>query len=240
MKRQVLLVEGDKEAARLVADHLEINGFGVALARTAEEASRALDAGGHDAIVLGDGVGGAGGAKALLKEIRETRGVDVPVVVLSGAPDGQECVACLGLGADDYVPKPFCPAELIARVKAHANRYAQLTRRGAGGEGGQGEGQGVLVARNLKIDAAARRAFVRGKEITLTNKEFDLLLFLAQNPNRVLKKADIFDQVWGMDAFGDTSTVTVHIKKLREKVDAKAGKPKFIETVWGTGYRFRA
>ncbi|MDR3121522.1 MAG: response regulator transcription factor, partial [Clostridiales bacterium] len=172
----------------------------------------------------------------LLKYIRNERSLDVPILIVSARKSDADKILGLGLGADDYIVKPFSPSELVARVKAHIERYERLTARGDAAAEGRRE---IIEFRTLKIDVAARRVFISGKDVALTNKEFDLLVFFARNPNRVFKKDDIFDKVWGMDAFGDTSTITVHVKKLREKIEGAPDGQKFIETVWGAGYRFK-
>ena len=140
----------------------------------------------------------------------------------------------LGLGADDYITKPFSPSELVARVTAHIARYERLTSKG------EEPVNYVINVGKLSIDTHARRVFVNEKEVTLTNKEFDLLAFLASNPNVVYSKDDIFDKIWGLDAIGETSTVTVHINRIRDKIEADSSNPQYIETVWGAGYRFKA
>ena len=142
----------------------------------------------------------------------------------------------LGMGADDYMTKPFSPSELVARVKAHLNRYDALTEAAAGPQ----EENEVIVAGDLKIDRTARRVFIRGVEKTFTTKEFGLLFFLAKNPNHVFSKEELFQEIWGTPSVGDIATVTVHIKKLREKIEEDTSNPEYIETIWGVGYRFRA
>lgn len=139
----------------------------------------------------------------------------------------------MGLGADDYLVKPFSPAELVARVKSHIQIHERLLE-----EREQQRDRGITV-KNLTIQPKARRVYLNGEEMNLANKEFELLLFLAENPNIVFSRDTLFDRIWGMDSAGNTATVTVHINRLREKLEKDEAFPQFIETVWGAGYRFR-
>ena len=134
--------------------------------------------------------------------------------------------------ADDYITKPFSPSELVARVKAHLNRYQRLVNN-------QMEANDIIVIRGLKIDKTARRVYLNGEEKVFTTKEFDLLTFLAGHPNRVFTKEELFNKIWDMESLGDIATVTVHIKKIREKIEVNTAKPQYIETIWGVGYRFK-
>ncbi|MDR1062054.1 MAG: response regulator transcription factor [Clostridiales bacterium] len=233
-RKKVLIIEDDKDIALLERDYLEISGYSAAIALTGGEAKKAL-AERCDLVLLDIMLPGADGLE-LLKLIRNERHLDIPVIIVSAKKADADKILGLGLGADDYLVKPFSPSELVARVKAHISRYERLTAK----EGGRGADiREIIEVRDLRIDVAARQVFVRGKEAILTNKEFDLLIFLARNPNRVFRKDDIFDKVWGMDAIGDTATITVHVKKLREKIEDNPSEPKLIETVWGAGYRFK-
>ena len=167
----------------------------------------------------------------ICKRIREVK--DIPILVVSAKKEDIDKIRGLELGADDYITKPFSPSELVARVKAHLSRYERLR-----GNGGMQENEFIEI-RGIKIDKTARRVFVNGEEKILTTKEFDLLTFLASNPNRVFTKEELFKEIWNMDSIGDIATVTVHIKKIREKIELNTAKPQYIETIWGVGYRFK-
>ena len=138
----------------------------------------------------------------------------------------------LGLGADDYITKPFSPGELVARVKAHLARYDRIV------ESLMPENS-IIKIRGIKIDTQAKEVWVNGENKSLTSREYELLEYFIKHPNQVLSKEDIFKEIWNMDAIGDIATVTVHVKKLREKIEVDPSKPQYIETVWGMGYRFK-
>ena len=152
--------------------------------------------------------------------------------MVSAKKDDIDKIRGLGLGADDYVTKPFSPSELVARVKAHLARYERLI-------GSNMPQNDIIEIRGIKIDKTARRVWVNGEEKQFTTKEFDLLTFLAENPNHVFTKEELFRKIWDMESIGDIATVTVHIKKIREKIEMNTNQPLFIETIWGVGYRFK-
>ena len=166
----------------------------------------------------------------ICKNIREKK--NTPILMVSARKDDIDKIRGLGLGADDYITKPFSPSELVARVKAHLARYERLIGSGK-------QENDILEIRDIKIDRSARRVWIRGEEKTFTTKEFDLLTFLASNPNKVFTKSDLFREIWEMESVGDIATVTVHIKKIREKIELNTAKPQYIETIWGVGYRFK-
>ena len=166
--------------------------------------------------------------------VREKK--DSPILMVSAKKEDYDKVRGLGFGADDYITKPFSPSELTARVKAHLARYERLT--GSVMQEMSRKNRTVEI-RGLCIDKDARRVYVNGEEKVMTNKEFDLLTYLAERPNRVFTKDDLFRAIWAMEAVGDTATVTVHIKKIREKIEVNSSDPQYIETIWGVGYRFK-
>ena len=164
------------------------------------------------------------------KKVREVK--NIPILLVSAKKEDIDKIRGLGLGADDYITKPFSPSELVARVKAHLARYDRLV--------GSGQHKNEIIEiRGIKIDKTARRVYVNGEERTFTTKEFDLLTFLAENPNHVFTKEELFNKIWDMESIGDIATVTVHIKKIREKIEFNTSKPQYIETIWGVGYRFK-
>lgn len=166
----------------------------------------------------------------ICRQIREEK--NIPVIMVSAKKDDIDKIRGLGLGADDYMTKPFSPSELVARVKAHMARYERLIGSGI-------QENEIVEIRGIKIDKTARRVWINGEEKAFTSKEFDLLTFLAQNPNHVFTKEELFSKIWDMESIGDIATVTVHIKKIREKIEFNTAKPQYIETIWGVGYRFK-
>ena len=157
---------------------------------------------------------------------------NMPIIVISARSEDTDKIEALDAGADDYITKPFSPSEMVARVKAHLARYERLIGSGV-------QENEIIEIRGLKIDKTARRVYLNGEEKIFTTKEFDLLTFLAQNPNRVFSKEELFKKIWDMDSVGEIATVTVHIKKIREKIEFSTAKPQYIETIWGVGYRFK-
>ncbi len=166
----------------------------------------------------------------ICRRLRETK--NTPIIMVSAKKDDIDKIRGLGLGADDYMTKPFSPSELVARVKAHLTRYERLVSSNV-------KENKVIDIRGIKIDKTARRVWVHGEEKNFTSREFDLLSFLAENPNHVFTKEELFRKIWDMDSVGDIATVTVHIKKIREKIEFNSTKPQYIETIWGVGYRFK-
>ena len=183
----------------------------------------------YDLLILDLMLPGTDGFE-ICKRVREVK--NMPIIMVSAKKDDIDKIRGLGLGADDYMTKPFSPSELVARVKAHLSRYERLI-------GSNAQENDIIEIRGIKIDKTARRVWVNGEEKNFTTKEFDLLTFLAQNPNHVFTKEELFKKIWDMDSIGDIATVTVHIKKIREKIEFNTAKPQYIETIWGVGYRFK-
>ncbi len=230
MKR-ILIVEDDQSIAELQRDYLEIGGYSVEICSDGTTGFKRIQDCEHDLLILDIMLPGIDGFE-ILRRIRDSR--DIPVLIVSAKKEDIDKIRGLGLGADDYITKPFSPGELVARVNAHIAKYERLRNKF-----GNGEKNVPLTVRGLEIQKDSRRVFVNGREVNLAQKEFELLLFMAQNPNRVYGKEDLFEKIWGLDALGDTATVTVHIARVREKIEADPSNPQYIETVWGAGYRFR-
>lgn len=230
MEKRILIIEDDEYIADLEKDYLEINGY---KATVVNDGQAGLEAALNDdflLIILDLMLPGMDGFE-ICRQIREKK--DIPVIMVTAKKEELDKVRGFGLGIDDYIVKPFNPSELVARVNAHIARYKRLTEKAAVTL------EDTLSVGDLTIDKIARRVFVSGSEVTFTHKEFDLLVFLATHPNIVFSKDALFDRIWGLDAIGETSTVTVHINRIREKIEDDSSNPKYIETVWGVGYRFR-
>ena len=226
---RILIIEDEEAIADLEKDYLELSGFEVEIANDGTEGlSKALTEE-YDLFILDLMLPGVDGFE-ICKEIREKK--NTPILMVSAKKDDIDKIRGLGLGADDYVTKPFSPSELVARVKAHLARYERLI-------GSNTVENDVIEIRGIKIDKTARRVWVNGEEKPFTTKEFDLLTFLAENPNHVFTKEELFREIWDMESIGDIATVTVHIKKIREKIELNTAKPQYIETIWGVGYRFK-
>ena len=226
---RILIVEDEESIAELEKDYLELSNFEVVIAENGMDGLGYILSEDFDLYILDIMLPAIDGYE-LCNRIRERS--NAPIIMVSAKKDDIDKIKGLGLGADDYMTKPFSPSELVARVKAHISRYERLTTSSMA----QNE---VLEIRGLKIDITSRRVFVNGEEKNLTSKEFDILLFLAKHPNRVFSKEELFRAVWELEPIDEISTVTVHIKKVREKIEANSAKPQYIETIWGVGYRFR-
>ncbi len=226
---KILIIEDEVAIADLEKDYLELSGFTVEIENNGNRGLiRALNEE-FDMFILDLMLPGVDGFE-ICKQIRENK--NTPILMVSAKKDDIDKIRGLGLGADDYITKPFSPSELVARVKAHLSRYERLINSNI-------QENDMIEIRGLKIDKTARRVWVNEEEKQFTTKEFDLLTFLAQNPNRVFSKEELFSQIWDLESVGDIATVTVHIKKIREKIEINTAKPQYIETIWGVGYRFK-
>ena len=227
--RRILIVEDEISIAELEKDYLELSDYEVDIASDGETGESMALKGDYVLCILDVMLPGKDGFE-ICKAIRKEK--NIPIIMVSAKRDDIDKIRGLGLGADDYITKPFSPSELVARVKAHLARYDRLVASTV-------PQNDVLEIRGLKIDKTARRVFVNNEEKVFTTKEFDLLLFLASNPNKVFSKDELFRNIWDMESIGDIATVTVHIKKIREKIEYDTSKPQYIETIWGVGYRFK-
>ncbi len=226
---KILIVEDESAIADLEKDYLELSGFDVTIESDGTSGLARALAEDFDLFILDLMLPGIDGFE-ICKEIRERK--NTPILMVSAKKDDIDKIRGLGLGADDYVTKPFSPSELVARVKAHLARYERLI-------GSNTVENDMVEIRGIKIDKTARRVWVNDEEKQFTTKEFDLLTFLAENPNHVFTKEELFKEIWDMESIGDIATVTVHIKKIREKIELNTAKPQYIETIWGVGYRFK-
>ena len=226
---KILIVEDEATIAELEKDYLELSGFEVEVANDGRVGMEKALNEDYDLIILDLMLPEIDGFE-ICRKVRTEK--NVPIIMVSAKKDDIDKIRGLGLGADDYMTKPFSPSELVARVKAHMARYERLV-------GSAMEGNKVIEIRGIKIDTTARRVWVNGEEKTFTTKEFDLLTFLASHPNHVYTKDELFSEIWDMESIGDIATVTVHIKKIREKIEFDTSKPQYIETIWGVGYRFK-
>ena len=226
---RILIIEDESSIAELEKDYLELSGFEVALEEEGNQGlKRALEED-FDLLILDLMLPGLDGFE-ICRRFREVK--NTPIIMISAKKEDIDKIRGLGLGADDYMTKPFSPSEMVARVKAHLARYERLI--GSGSPENE-----IIEIRGLKIDKTARRVWINGEEKNFTTKEFDLLTFLAQNPNHVFTKEELFSKIWDMESIGDIATVTVHIKKIREKIEFNTAKPQYIETIWGVGSRFK-
>lgn len=226
---KILIIEDEVAIAELERDYLELSDFQVEIENNGDVGlKRALEED-FDMYILDLMLPGIDGFE-ICRRIREIK--NTPILMVSAKKDDIDKIRGLGLGADDYITKPFSPSELVARVKAHLARYERLI-------GSSVKENDVIEIRGIRIDKTARRVWVNDEEKQFTTKEYDLLTFLAEHPNHVFTKEELFREIWDMESIGDIATVTVHIKKIREKVEIDTAKPQYIETIWGVGYRFK-
>lgn len=226
---KILIIEDEIAIAELEKDYLELSGFEVDMEHTGDGGERRALEGDYDLVILDLMLPNVDGFE-ICKKIRSSK--NIPIIMVSAKKDDIDKIRGLGLGADDYMTKPFSPSELVARVKAHLARYERLIGSGA-------KENEIVEIRGIKIDKTSRRVFINDVERSFTTKEFDLLTFLAENPDHVYTKEELFKEIWDMESIGDIATVTVHIKKIREKIEINTQKPQYIETIWGVGYRFK-
>lgn len=228
--RKILIVEDDNDIAMLERDYLEIAGFSTGLAADGDAAAAAALSGEYDLILLDVMLPGRDGYD-ICRQLRDK--IDVPILMVTARREDIDKIRGLGLGADDYIEKPFSPSVLVARVKVHLARYQRLTgtRRAARPE---------LRAGGLRLNTETRRVYVDDREVELKSKEYELLHFLLAHPDMVFSREELYERIWGLEAMGDNATVAVHINRIREKIEADPSHPRYVQTVWGVGYRVRA
>jgi DNA-binding response OmpR family regulator len=225
--KQILIIEDDINIAELERDYLQLNGYKASIEQDGAQGLKKALSGNFDVVIVDLMLPNKDGYE-IIKEIRKK--LEIPVIVVSAKSEDIDKIRGLDYGADDYLTKPFSPSELFARVKSHINRYDRLKGNSSVTE--------VINHKGLEINTASHKVFINGKEVQITAKEYELLLFLASNPNIVFTKEHLFDRIWGDEYYGDSATVPVHIQKIRKKIEKDPSNPEFIETLWGTGYRF--
>lgn len=228
---RILIVEDDKKIAQLERDYLESNGYETVLLEDGSQVIPELKANSYDLVLLDIMLPGCNGYD-ICRTVRDE--IDIPILMVTARTEAVDVIRGLGLGADDYITKPFDPSQLVARVRSHLKRYARLTR---GKKEDPKNKDDRLYIQDVVIEPRTWKVWKKEKELKLPNREFELLRFLAQNPNIVFSKEELFEKIWGFDYVSDAATVSVHINRLREKIEDDARNPKIIETVWGAGYR---
>ncbi|MDF2878055.1 MAG: DNA-binding response regulator [Clostridia bacterium] len=227
--KSILIVEDDINIAELERDYLKLNGYQADIVQDGMQGVKRAVSGVYDVIVVDLMLPLMNGYE-IIKEVRKK--LEIPIIVVSAKSEDIDKIRGLDYGADDYLTKPFSPAELVARIKSHIKRYERLKGHNASNE--------IIIHRGMEINTAAHKVFINGKEIQVTTKEYELLVFLASNPNIVFTKEQLFDAIWGSEYYGETATVPVHIQKIRKKIEKDPSNPEFIETLWGSGYRFNS
>ena len=226
--KKILIIEDDPQIAKIERDYLAVNDFEVDTASNGDVGIQAALIGGYDLILLDLMLPGADGFE-VCKRLRGS--LDTPIIMVTAKQEDIDTIRGLGTGADDYITKPFSPNVLVAHVKANIAQYERLKQTGY-------KVSDEITAGAIKIQTGPRRVFVKDREVELKNKEYELLLFLMTNLNTVFGKDALYEKIWGFDALGDNATVAVHINRLREKIEDDPKEPKYIQTVWGAGYRF--
>ena len=225
--KKVLIIEDDLNIAELERDYLQLNGYHAEIEQDGANGLEKALSGRFDIIVVDLMLPRTDGFE-IIRAVRKTQ--EIPVVIVSARDEDIDKIRGLDIGADDYLTKPFSPAEFVARIKSHLKRYQRLKGDGASYE--------TILHKGLEINTASRQVIVNGREVQLTTKEYELLVFLASHPNIVFTKDRLLDAVWGSGYYGDTATIAVHIQKVRKKIESDPAVPTYIETIWGTGYRF--
>lgn len=233
--KKILIIEDDRAIAEIEKDFLEIDGFEITICTDGISGLKQAQTRNYDLILLDLMLPGMSG----IDICRAVRGeTDIPILMVTAKTEESEKIRGLGLGADDYISKPFSPTELVARVKANLAQYDRL-KNVSGTNAAHGSASGEIEIGPVKINLLTHRVYVAGRELELKNKEYELLVFLVSNPDIVFSKEHLYERIWGMDALGDLKTVAVHINRLRDKIEKDPQNPIYIQTVWGAGYRFK-
>ncbi|MFC9712197.1 response regulator transcription factor [Paenibacillus sp. NPDC056933] len=225
--RKILIIEDEHDISRILRDYLVKNQYEAAIAVNGQDGLQMMDMLQPDYIILDIMLPDMDGID-VCREIRRRN--NIPILILSARGNDTDKVLGLGFGADDYMTKPFSLSELLARINAHFRRYDSVTA--------EQEHPHLLRLGNLQIDKKAYRVTLDGNEVSLSAKEFELLFHLASHKNQVFSKSQLLDAIWGYAAYGDENTVTVYIRRLREKIEADPSHPSILKTVWGVGYKF--
>ena len=225
--KQILIIEDDVNIAEMEKDYLQLNGYKVEIAKDGEVGFKKALLGIYDVIIVDLMLPKKDGFE-IVRELRDK--FEIPIIIVSAKSEDIDKIRGLGFGADDYITKPFSPSELTARIKSHIIRYERLA--------GKKTHVDTINHKGLEIHTDSHKVFVNGKQVQLTTTEYEVLVFLASNPNFVFTKDQLFNSVWGEEDFGDTATVAVHIQKIRKKIEKDPSNPEYNETIWGTGYRF--
>lgn len=226
--KKVLIIEDDLNIAELERDYLQLNGYHAEIVQDGMAGLKRALSGRFDIIVVDLMLPQKNGYE-IIAEIRKN--LEIPVIVVSAKNEDIDKIRGLDIGADDYLTKPFSPTEFVARIKSHVKRYERLM--------GSADNHEVILHKGLEIHTGSHQVFVNGKEVQLTTKEYEILVFLASRPNIVFTKERLLDAIWGSEYFGDTATIAVHTHKIRRKIETDPANPIYIETIWGTGYRFK-
>ena len=226
---RILIIEDDKNIAELERDYLQLNGYKTDIVEDGETGAKLALSGQYDIIVVDLMLPKKDGYQ-VIKEVRNK--LEIPIIVVSAKSEDIDKIRGLEYGADDYLTKPFSPAELTARIKSHIRRYERLRGNNIAPE--------IISYGGLEINAASHKVYVNGKEVQMTTKEYELLFLFASNPNIVFTKDHLFSAVWDNESYGDVATVAVHIQKIRKKIEKDPANPELIETLWGSGYRFNS
>ena len=229
-RKRILIVEDDPDISMVEEAYLEAAGFATKIIADGARVRPLLEKETFDLILLDLMLPGQNGYE-VCRAIRDQ--VDIPILMVTARTETVDKIRGLGVGADDYIAKPFDPAELVARVHANLRQYERIRKS----SGQEAEAPEEIRIRDLRILVNSWKVYKGDQEIKFPNREFELLKFLAQNPNIVFSKEQLFEKIWGYDYTGDSATVMVHINRIREKIEDDIKNPKILETVWGAGYR---